>query len=212
MPGNTDIARPLLRSVLPALLAAGLIVAALRGGSYENLARREIFVLVWWSLGLAGALGLVPRACLSWPGRIAVGALLALAAWIGIDAIGDDAFERAATEAIRTLGFVGTLLLVGWTFSRHDWRTAAGFLTAAAMVICILAFASRLVPSLLPSAIDEAGIDTRRLGYPLNYWNAVGVWAAMTAALGSAGARTPSAGGCGASPSLVSRWRYPSST
>ena len=69
---NPDIQRSTVRWVLPALLAGGLVVAALRGGSYENLARREMFVLVWWSLGLAGALGLIPRAGLSWPARVAV--------------------------------------------------------------------------------------------------------------------------------------------
>ena len=83
-------------------------------------------------------------------------------------------------EAVRTLGFAGSMLVVGWTFGRRDWHVAAGFVAIAAVVICILAFASRLLPSLLPSAVEEAGIDTRRLSYPLNYWNAVGVWAAMT--------------------------------
>ena len=39
------------------------------------------------------------------------------------------------------------------------------------------------MPSLLPSAVEEAGIDTRRLSYPLNYWNAIGVWAAMTVSM-----------------------------
>ena len=75
---NPDTQRSAVRWVLPALLAGGLVVAALRGGSYENLARREMFVLVWWALGLAGALGLIPRAGLSWPARIAVVALFAL--------------------------------------------------------------------------------------------------------------------------------------
>ena len=61
------------------------------------------------------------------------------------------------------------------------WRRASSRLRLS--IICILAFASRLLPSLLPSAVEEAGIDTRRLSYPLNYWNAVGVWAAMTVSM-----------------------------
>ena len=35
----------------------------------------------------------------------------------------------------------------------------------------------------MPSAVEEAGIDSRRLSYPFNYWNAVGVWAAMTVSM-----------------------------
>jgi O-antigen ligase len=171
------------RWIVSALLAGGLVVAAMRGGSYDNLARREMFVLVWWSLGLAGALALVPRTRLSWPARVAVGALFALAAWIAIGMTRGDAVERELIETVRTLGFAAALLLVGWTFGRRDWHVAAGFVAAAAVVVCILAFASRLLPSLLPSAVEEAGIDTRRLSYPFNYWNAVGVWAAMTVSM-----------------------------
>jgi O-Antigen ligase len=183
MLGNSDTQRSTIRWVLPALLASGLVVAALRGGSYENLTRREMFVLIWWSIGLAGALGLIPRAGLSWPARVAVAALFALAAWIAAGTLRGDAVERELIEAVRTVGFGGLLLLVGWAFGRREWQTAAGFVAVAAMVVCILAFASRLLPSLLPSAIEQAGIDTRRLAYPLNYWNAVGVWGAMAVAL-----------------------------
>jgi hypothetical protein len=180
---NPDTERLVGRWVLSALLAGGLVVAAMRGGSYENLARREMFVLVWWSLGLAGALGLLPRARLSWPARVAVGALFALAAWIAIGMTRGDALERELIETVRTLGFAGSLLVVGWTFGRRDWHTAAGFVALAAVIVCTLAFASRLLPSLLPSAVDELGIDSRRLSYPFNYWNAVGVWAAMTVSM-----------------------------
>jgi O-antigen ligase len=180
---NPDTERSAGRLVLPALLAGGLVVAAMRGGSYENLARREMFVLVWWSLGLAGALGLIPRAGLAWPARVAVGAFFALAAWIAIDMTRGDALERELVETVRTLGFAGSLLVVGWTFGRRDWHVAAGFVALAAVSICILAFASRLLPSLLPSAVEEVGIDSRRLSYPFNYWNAVGVWAAMTVSM-----------------------------
>ena len=95
------------------------------------------------------------------------------------------------------------MLVVGWTFGRREWHVAAGFVALAAVLICILAFASRLLPSLLPSAVEEAGHRhpasvvspkllerNRRLGrHDGRRWH----WL---------GARTPSAGGCGA-------WRSP---
>ena len=137
-------------------------------------------------------------------------AFFLLALWIAIGVTRGDAVEREMVEAVRTLGFAGSMLVVGWTFGRREWHVAAGFVALAAVLICILAFASRLVPSLLPSAVQEAGIDTRRLSYPLNYWNAIGVWAAMTVSMASLGVPTPHAGGYVDSRSPRSASRFPS--
>ena len=71
-------------------------------------------------------------------------------------------------------------------------------LTVAAVAICALAFASRLLPS-LSGELERTGYDTRRLNYPFNYWNAVGTWAAMTVGLTLAGAPMRRAGGGGRS-------------
>ena len=107
----------------------------------------------------------------------------ALAAWIAIGMTRGDALERELIETVRTLGFAGIAAAGRLDVRPARLARAAGFVVLAAVIVCILAFASRLLPSVFPSAVEEVGIDSRRLAYPLNYWNAVGVWAAMTVSM-----------------------------
>lgn len=183
MPANPDTARWGARGLWCVVLSAALVAVAVRGGSYDSLARRETFVLAWWSVGLAGALGLIPRTRPSAAARVAVLSLLCLAGWMALGALWSDSVERTIVEGIRTLGLAGITLLLAWSVGPRDWPWAAAGIAVAAIVVCVLALSSRLIPSLLPSAVADAGLDTRRLAYPLNYWNAVGAWAAMTASL-----------------------------
>lgn len=175
----------LRRDFLPVLLAGGLLVVGLRGGSYDDVARGEAFFVVWWVLGLALAFGLLPRAVPSRPARVAVAALIALAGWTALGALWSESVGRTLHEASRTLGFAGLLLFVLCTFGRETWWRAAAAVTATAILVCCLSFASRMAPlgGALEGALDESGYVTKRLNYPFNYWNAVGIWAAMTVGL-----------------------------
>jgi hypothetical protein len=170
------------RYFLPSLFAAALIVVALRGGSYDEVPRGETFFIVWWVLGLGVAFGLLPAFGLSRPARVAIVSLVAFAAWTAFGALWSSSVGRTLHEASRTLGFAGVLLLVVRAFGPREWRRAAVALTVAAVAICSLAFASRLLPN-LSGELERTGYDTRRLNYPFNYWNAVGTWAAMTVGL-----------------------------
>jgi tetratricopeptide (TPR) repeat protein len=170
------------RYFLPFLLAVVLIAVALRGGSYDEVPRGETFFAVWWVLGLGAAFGLLPAVKLSRWASVAVGALLALAAWTALGALWSSSVGRTLHEASRTLGYVGVLLLVARAFGPRGWRGAAVSLTVTAVTICFLALASRLLPS-LSGELERSGYDTRRLNYPFNYWNALGTWAAMTIGL-----------------------------
>jgi hypothetical protein len=171
----------LQRAFLPCILAAGLIVIAWNGGSYDDISRRETFFTVWWLIGLGAAFGLMPRARLSRLTLVAIVGFMALAAWIGLGAIWSDSVGRTLREASRTLGLGGVLLLVVWTFGPRAWRRGVAATTAAAIFICCLAMVSRLTP--LTGALEATGYVTKRLNFPFNYWNAVGVWAAMTVGL-----------------------------
>ncbi len=173
--------RTVWRYFLPLALASGLLVTGLRGGSYDDVARAEAFFYVWWVLGLSLAFGLLPRVVPSRAARCAVAALIALAVWTGLGVLWTESVGRTLHEASRTLGFAGLLLLVVCTFGRDNWSRAAGAVTATAVLVCCLAMASRLSP--LTSALEASGYAPSRLAYPFNYWNAVGVWAAMTVGL-----------------------------
>ena len=108
--------------------------------------------------------------------------LIVLAAWTALGTFWSSSVGRTLQEATRTLGYAGILLLVARAVGPHGWRRAAAALTVAAVTICSLALASRLLPG-LSGELERTGYDTRRLNYPFNYWNALGTWAAMTVGL-----------------------------
>ncbi len=181
-------------------------MAALRGGSYGPIPRGELLVLILWVLALGVALGLLPQRRLPWGAALAVAALVALAVWTALGLLWTESAERTVSEVARTLGFAGLLLLVVWTFAGRGWEAAALWVTATAILVSALALVSRLAPDLLSSPLTTAGLY-RRLGYPFNYWNALGAWAAMTVALALAVSAMLVRGGCAAARSVGSAWR-----
>jgi hypothetical protein len=147
---------------------------------------------------------------------VAVAAMVLLAGWTALGVLWTESVGRTLHEASRTLGFAGLLLLVVCTFGRETWSRAVAAVTGAAIVLCCLAFASRLSP--LTNALAESGYVPKRLSYPFNYWNAVGIWAAMTVGLALAWSAHSSrwwlragalAGSASRSPSHISRTRAP---
>jgi hypothetical protein len=172
--------------VLAALLLSGLLVAALRGDSYDVVPRSESFIVIWWAAGLAIGFGLLPRQRMSTPARIALASLVGLAAWTALGLLWTESSERTFAEALRVLGYTGLVALVAWSFGARDRPLVVGMIAAVAGSVCVLALISRLAPELLTSATARAGYFRARLAYPFNYWNALGCWAAMTVALGAA--------------------------
>jgi hypothetical protein len=182
MTPKPDIQRRFRRLFLPLALTAALLAVAIRGGSYGDLERGEAFFVVWWVVGIGAAFGLLPRTRLSRSAYVAFGSLVALAGWMALGSIWSDSVGRTLSEASRTFGFAGILLLVISAFG-PAWRGAVGAVTMAAVVVCCLALASRFGPAVLPTGLEESGYVSKRLSYPFNYWNAVGAWAAMTVGL-----------------------------
>jgi hypothetical protein len=112
----------------------------------------------------------------------AVASGIGLAIWIALGLTWTESAERTVIELTRVLGFVGVVLGLGWGFVGREWRLAVVSLTVAAAAVCLIALVSRLVPGMLSSPLESAGL-ARRLSYPLNYWNSLGCWAAMSFAL-----------------------------
>jgi hypothetical protein len=169
--------------ILVAVLPAGvLLTAALNGGSYGPVQRGELFTAVLWVLVVGLGLGLLPRYRPRRGGVLAAGALIALSAWTAVGLEWTESAGRTVDEVARTAGLAGVLVLVLATFGGDAWKAAAAALAGVAVLVCGLALTSRLAPSLLTSPLDAAGL-TRRLAYPLNYWNGLGSWAAMSFAL-----------------------------
>jgi hypothetical protein len=182
-PADGELRRLPRAAVFGTALGAGLLVVALRGGSYDEVARGETFVSVWWVVALALGFGLVPLSRWSPGVRGAVAALAGLAAWTALGLLWTDSAERTAAEATRVLGYAGVVMLVAWSFRDRDRPLVAGILTAVGGAACVLALVSRLMPAVLSSALGRSGYAASRLDYPFNYWNSLGCWAAMTLAL-----------------------------
>jgi hypothetical protein len=169
-------------AVVIALIAFGLLVMALRGGSFGAVERLQGSIAVWWVLGLGAVFGSLPQRRPSRPALVATLGLLALAGWIAVGLLWTDSAERTTAEAVRVLGYAGLVGLVGCTFAARDRTIVVGTLTAVAGVVCILALVARLAPEVLTSGAHRAGFQPGRLDYPFNYWNALGCWSIMTMA------------------------------
>ena len=165
---------------LPAIAVVGL---ALDGGAFDVVVRGEWGLAIWWALGLGIAAGFLPRRR---PGRAARVLLAAFGALAGLTAfalVWTESDERTSAELARVVMLAGVFALTAAGLRRETWATAVAGLTAGAAVISVLAVASRLLPGAFPDDIVGDVFHTTRLSYPLNYWNAVGAWCAVTVAL-----------------------------
>src|SRR4051794_5798778 len=179
---KADTSRSWTGPVLGCVLAVSMVTISVSGGAYAVIPRGEAFVIAWWVLALGLALGLLPRARLSRPAVVALLALGGLAAWTAVGLAWTESAERTVTEVTRVLGLAGFLAVITGTFTSREWRAAAVALAVTAGGVCVVGLVSRLAPDLLRSPLVGTPFE-RRLAYPLNYWNALGAWAAMTVGL-----------------------------
>jgi hypothetical protein len=167
---------------LAILLALALGYAAAAGGAYALIPRTEASVLLWWTLSLGFVLGVLPRAQPSKLLSVALLGGIGLVAWVAASLLWTESKERTLIELTRNVGFVGVVLAIGWCFTQRAWRAGAVAATCAATGVCLIALGSRVAPAALTSPLTD-DVLLRRLSFPLNYWNALGCWAAMTVAL-----------------------------
>lgn len=180
------------------LVAAAVLVAALEKGAYDVVTRQEGGVLVWWFLALALAAGVLPRTRPGRAGALAIAALAAMAVWAALGLAWTSSAERTYLEIARVVVHLGVLVLAATALGPSSWRAAVAGAATGAAAVCAFAVLSRLDPGTFgaDTAADAFGIN--RLSRPLGYWNALGAWAGMTAALGlglGAHARHPLARG-----------------
>jgi hypothetical protein len=169
-------------AALAALVVLGLVVSAVNGGTYALIPRTETFVLVWWCLTLCLALGILPRTRITFFLGIALVGLIGFALWTAASLLWTESHERTVIELTRVTGFVGVALGVAWLIVGANWRTASAAVAFAGVAVCGIAIASRLAPGLPTNPLRTIGL-AQRLSFPLNYWNALGCWSAMTVGL-----------------------------
>jgi len=124
-----------------------------------------------------------PFAGFSLPGLCAIVGLGLYAGWTLLSGDWSGARARALLEFDRALLYLAALVLfasVPSTPARLRWMVRGLALGLFAVGLCALI--TRVLPELWPVA--ESGVVEGRLNFPLGYWNAVGVLAALGLVLG----------------------------
>jgi hypothetical protein len=163
-----SVAGDALLALLPAALTLYL---SLRDGGFfpgtAALAAAEIALAIAVVLVVARR----PWSGLGIPLIVAVAAIGGLAAWTLASSDWSGAPVRAMLEYTRVLLYAVTLVLFGLLpFSRRRVRWMLYALATAVVVVCGVALVARTLPDVI---FEEGLIDGGRLGYPLNYWNAL---------------------------------------
>ena len=116
------------------------------------------------------------RGCAVAPG-VAAAALGLFAAWALLSGIWSDAPGRAVLEADRTVLYMLAIVAFG-SLPRDErrvevmlWGVAAG-----AVVVCSIALTTRVAADVWPIGTN---VGSGRLSYPITYWNALGLLAAI---------------------------------
>jgi hypothetical protein len=172
----------LRRHALVAGIAVAVFALAFQSGGYDVTVRNSFAIAAWWAIAVAvGALvwplERPPRAALA-----GAGGLAALLAWTAVAISWSDSAERAFTEVNRISFYLAVFALVVMAARRGSGARWADGLALGIAAIGVVALTSRLFPDL----IGDRGVSsffprgTRYLGYPLDYWNGLGIFIGLS--------------------------------
>jgi hypothetical protein len=176
---------PLERLGLAALILlapAALLYLAFNAGGYFPSAPGFVAIVLAQALVLRTTMAERPFEGFSRALAIPLAALTLYAAWQLASTLWSHATARALDNYDRTLLYVLALTLFGairYTRTRASWLIRA--LTAGLVAVCLAGLISRVLPHTWPTT---AAFFANRLNYPLTYWNAEGMVAAMALILG----------------------------
>jgi hypothetical protein len=166
-------------------LTGGLVLyLALDGGGYDIVVRSQVGVVTWWIVLVGAAWGVLPA------GRLTRGACTALAVfgafvvWTALASTWSLSAERSLEELSRVSVYLGVLVLAVGMFRDRERavRHSVNAIAAAVVAVAALALLSRLFPTSFPAAQTTAAFlpgTGQRLGWPLNYWNALAAMVAL---------------------------------
>jgi len=157
-------------------------VLAFNDGGFDLALRQQVWLVVCWTLALGLAFSVFPRAVPPRGWALAAGALAAIAAMQAVAVIWAPSTESALADAARSGGYLGILVLAWAALGPRSWRHAAAGLAIVAAGVTVFSLLGRLAPSIAGLNDLERAIGTERLYAPLDYWNAMGAWAAATLA------------------------------
>lgn len=165
------------------ILAAAFVPAALtvyfcfqKGAFFPGATAVGVLVLIVLLIGRV-ALAKEPFAGFSPLLGVAVGAMALLAVWMLASTGWSDSSARAMIEFDRALLYLLALVLFG-SLPRQagTLRWMLRGVALAMVFVCVVAFVTRTLPDVWSV---PAGLQSQRLNYPLGYWNALGLLAAL---------------------------------
>lgn len=172
--GRAERVADLLTALVPGAL---VIYTAFSAGGYFAGTSAVAAVVVALLLALRILIASRPLPGPSLPLALAIGALSLFSAWVLLSVAWSDAAGRALVEFDRALLYVLVLALVGTLpRSRATARMLVLGLAAAAVTVCGAALLSRVLPEVVSSTPT---VLPQRLSWPLTYWNALGLLAAL---------------------------------
>ena len=157
--------------LLPAVLVSYL---GIEGGGYDTVLNSQVGIVAWWALLLIIVCGVaLPRVRRS--GWVALGLLVTFSGWTAASLAWTQSSERTMGDVSLQLVYVAIALLAFIAVGRTSPRHALNGLACGIAVVGGVALLSRLhFQWFAPPAIAQAiPTSTRRLAYPLNYWNAL---------------------------------------
>ena len=118
-----------------------------------------------------------PFAGFSRPLAAVGGALALFTGWVLASGLWSNAQDRALIEFDRALLYLLLLVLMG-LLPRRAYRVMwiVRGCAAAAVAVCAAGLISRILPHVWPTS---PGVSNQRLSFPLTYWNALGILAAV---------------------------------
>jgi len=161
-------------TLLPGVLVVGFAFAS---GGYQPDAVALVAGALTVMLALRVALIGWPLSTLSAGYVAGAGALALLAGWTYVSGTWSAAPARATIEYDRALLYLLAFVACGsFGYSAQRFRWMLRGLAAAALVVCLCGLTTRLAPDLWATAIS---LEPERLSYPMGYWNALGLLAAL---------------------------------
>jgi tetratricopeptide (TPR) repeat protein len=177
------------------LLAVALTVyLGVRRGGFDTIVSSQVAIAAWWLVMLLLAFGLL-RVRISRAGWICFGLLAGYAAWTTLSLAWTESAESTMTDVSQMLLYVALMLLVLLVQGRAAVRHMLNGLAVGIVVIAVIAVLSRLRFEwfAVPQVDIALSAATRRLSYPIEYWNALAALMAVGMPVllyGATGART----------------------
>jgi O-antigen ligase len=161
-----------------ALAPAGLVVfLSFNAGGFFPAAPAFVAALLALAVALQALLIRRPFEGFGRGLTLAVGALALFALWTLLSGLQADAPGRALVEFQRAAMYVLVVVVAGAPVrSRHRIAWMVRGIAVGIAIVCTVALTTRLLPRVWPIAAEFAN---NRLSYPLTYWNALGLLAAI---------------------------------